>query len=413
MYDGFEGYRLSSSEEIGKALQTGLVTLDANALLNLYRYNAGTRDDLFQILERLGDRLVVPHQALKEFWRNRITAMGNPSTAIKDVRSAFEKNCRSTESAVLTWAKHVALEDERRNELLGMVKRLYDDLTDAVTVGGPGDIAIGASSSDGILIRLERLLDGSVTPELDKETWDICVAEGQRRVEAGEPPGYLDAVKDESSLPEGSAGDYLVWFQACQAAKARRLDLVLVTGDEKEDWWWRHHSEFFGPRPELSAELLSLTGQRLFMLRPKDLLAHSQALAVTVRRESVEDAERPRPEYEVTWTASGVNELLRRLDAQGPVQAEVIRLAAQSGGRVERQAVYELGDIDDKTTLNGFTKPVRRLTADLQREGIVADGVPTALVPLYRSGGKASSFRVPSEIVHILQGTDDQELDAE
>jgi hypothetical protein len=409
LYDGFEGYRVPSTEEAAHALLNGLVILDANTLLNLYRFNANTTNDFLRVLERLGDRLAVPHQALHEFWRNRLSAIGNPNTAARDVQSAFDKNRKATADAVNRWAKHVGFEDHRRDELHAQITTLYEGLHAVVASGTPKSVAVGTSpTGDPILARLERLLSGKVTPPLDAGEWEQCVTEGKRRADAFEPPGYLDADKASSDLPEGPAGDYLVWYQAVQAAKSRDLDLQLVTGDEKDDWWWRHQAVFLGPRPELVSEKLQQTGHRLFMLRPKDLLAHSAVLEVTVREESVVDAERSRPEYHPRseWTAEGVVELLHRLDAEGVVQAEVIRVAALSGGEVDRETVYEIGGYDDDRMLRGFTRPTARVTADLQAAGVVADGVAPMLIPLYPDGGVAAAFRIPPEVVRILQSND-------
>src|SRR5260370_28355259 len=69
-------------------------------------------------------------------------------------------------------------------------------------------------------------------------------------------------------------------------------DLIIVTRDEKEDWWWRQQSDFIGPRPELTLEYHELTGRRLFMLRPADLLTRASVLEVEVDRESPADAGR-------------------------------------------------------------------------------------------------------------------------
>lgn len=69
--DGFTAYLVPTPEDYTASLRTGLVVLDANVLLNAYRYHEPTRSDLFAILEALGDRLFVPHQAAKEFWKNR------------------------------------------------------------------------------------------------------------------------------------------------------------------------------------------------------------------------------------------------------------------------------------------------------------------------------------------------------
>ncbi|NEB93188.1 DUF4935 domain-containing protein [Streptomyces bauhiniae] len=50
---------------------SGLVVLDTNVLLNLYRSNESTRRDTLAALARLRERLWIPHQVLAEFWRNR------------------------------------------------------------------------------------------------------------------------------------------------------------------------------------------------------------------------------------------------------------------------------------------------------------------------------------------------------
>jgi hypothetical protein len=409
LYDGFEGYRVSSPEEIAESIRTGLVAVDANALLNLYRYNAGTSKDLLRVLGALGDRLVVPNQVVREFWRNRIAAIGNPNAAAQQARDAMEKNRKSTSAALNQWAKQVALEDEVRDQLHTKINGLYDELTDAIAGGQPNTVQ-SLSAHDPILEQLEVLLSGKVSSPLEPAEWDKCVQEGRRRVDALEPPGYLDSDKVDSEIPEGPTGDYLVWYQACRATEERNLDLLVVTGDEKEDWWWRHRGDFLGPRPELVTELLRETGHRLFMLRPKDLLALSSVLAVAVSEESVADAERARPSYssKPEWTAPAVVELLSRLDEEGRAQSEVIRVAAQMGGEVDRDTVYAICEFDDDRMLRGFTRPTARITADLRASGLVEDGVTAMLIPRYE-GVKAAAFRIPTEVVKILHADENGE----
>src|SRR5215475_11991778 len=65
LFDGFEGYRILADADVDHALTSALVAVDANVLLNLYRYNAQTTEDLLAVFEKLGDRLVVPHQAVR------------------------------------------------------------------------------------------------------------------------------------------------------------------------------------------------------------------------------------------------------------------------------------------------------------------------------------------------------------
>ncbi|MFY1700228.1 PIN-like domain-containing protein [Micromonospora sp. WMMA1923] len=253
------------------------------------------------------------------------------------------------------------------------------------------------------------MLEGRVMPRPPEDTWSAWIVEGQRRVDEQLPPGYLDADKTDR-LPEGAAGDFLVWVQACEAARERGLDLVIVTGDEKEDWWWRYRNAVLGPRPELTQEFFDVSeGRRLYLLRPRDLLQRSEALNVEVSPDSLADADRTREDLDPVahWTVDAVRELLRRLDREGQVQAEVIRVAAEAGGVIGRDDVYELCGYDDERMLRGFTRPTNRITTDLQRAGLLPENVAPMLKPLFPTGVRASAFRIPSEVVEILASTVD------
>jgi hypothetical protein len=71
----FESFYGPREDDIAATIKTGLVTPDANVLLNLYRFQAGTRDELFGALEELGERLWIPHQVGLEFQRNRLNVI--------------------------------------------------------------------------------------------------------------------------------------------------------------------------------------------------------------------------------------------------------------------------------------------------------------------------------------------------
>lgn len=407
IYDAFPGYRLPSDDEIDAALQSALVVVDANVLLNLYRYNESTRDDLLGILSRLGNRLWTPHQVMREFWRNRLSVLASRDTAASQALDALAKQHRATEAALLQWAKATAIDISAHDALLEKVGQLHNDLEAAIQSHAPASLDIGAGArAEPVLLRLEQLLQGKVGSALDPAEWQEAVNEGNRRATNKEPPGYLDVDKVNSDLLEKAAGDYLVWRQTINEASRRSMDVLFVTGDEKEDWWWRYRSELLGPRSELVAELQTRCGRQLYMMRPIDLLKRASALEVTVRVESVEDVARVSRESEEhpAWTEAGVAALLEALEIEGREQADIIRAAAQLGGTVDRDVIYAIGEYDDDRMLRGFTRPTARITRDLQAAGLVANGVNAALTPIYRGGVKAVAFRIPSEMVSILGG---------
>ncbi|MEV0677597.1 PIN-like domain-containing protein [Actinosynnema sp. NPDC050436] len=402
IYDEFPGHRLPSDGELDAALGAALVVVDANVLLNLYRYNESTRVDLLGVLSRLGERLWVPHQVMQEFWRNRLSVLAGRASAGKQFLDALGKQRRAANDALDQWAKATAIPGPERDALAERLAELYAGVEAAVSEHTPA--VVGRAADDPVLHELEHLLAGKVGARPDEAEWQLAAAEGNRRVANGEPPGYLDAKKAGSDLPEEAAGDYLVWSQSILEAARREADLLIVTGDEKEDWWWRHRSEFLGPRTELADEFTALGGRRLFLLRPVDLLKRADALAFEVRSGSVDDADRVSREVpaDPLWTGQGVRTLLDLMDLEGLVQADVIRAAAANGGSVDRASVYRIGKFDDDRMLRGFTKPAARITAELQDAGVVRFGVEPALTPVYRGGVKAVEFRIPDEVALIL-----------
>ncbi|MFE7773306.1 PIN-like domain-containing protein [Streptomyces sp. NPDC057445] len=70
-----------------------MIVLDTNVLLNLYRYNARTREDTLAVLSRLRARLWVPHQVLTGFRRNRElrSVRHHHSTKAKETSAALDK----------------------------------------------------------------------------------------------------------------------------------------------------------------------------------------------------------------------------------------------------------------------------------------------------------------------------------
>ncbi|TQM84721.1 hypothetical protein FHX81_7177 [Saccharothrix saharensis] len=403
IYDAFPGYRRPPEEELADALRSALVVVDANVLLNLYRYNESTRDDLLGLLRRVGDRLWIPHQVMREFWRNRLTVLAGRAAATDQVLAALAKQHRAADDALHQWAKTTAVADAVRDDLRGEVAALHARLETAIrSHTPPSPDSPGVPGREPVLDRLEALLRGKVGAQPDHSQWKALVQEGKRRAAAKEPPGYLDAGKDDSTLPEGAAGDYLVWAQAVQEAARRDTDLLFVTGDEKEDWWWRYRSDFLGPRVELVEEFATTAGKQLYLMRPVDLLRRASALEVEVRTESVDDVARVSESQEsALWSVDGVAELLRHLDFEERPHAEIIREAARRGGFIDKEAAYRIGGFDDSTLMSGFIGPVMRITRMLKGRGVVPQSVDTPLMP-HMSAEHGPRFHIPEEMVTIL-----------
>ena len=72
MRDIFPAHFRPTADDLSAMWKVSTFAVDANVLLNLYRYSPETRGELENALKSIEDRLFLPHQAAKEFLRNRL-----------------------------------------------------------------------------------------------------------------------------------------------------------------------------------------------------------------------------------------------------------------------------------------------------------------------------------------------------
>ncbi|ROP52888.1 hypothetical protein EDD94_2368 [Streptomyces sp. PanSC9] len=300
IFDCADAYRTPTSADYKRLFANGMVVLDANVLLNLYRSNERTRRDTFAVLRQLQNQLWVPHQVLSEFWRNRDlpSVKGHHRAKARTACSALDKTFKSMSDATDRWLKDVHLDaDDAARQRIGAyrehIQRSLDGMKTFIEKQAENDALDGTESThtDPVLLQLEPLLLGKIGDPFSPEDYAEAVKEAKRRADKAIPPGYADyATKPD----EQAAGDYLVWKQVLNAAAINGRSVLLVTGDIKEDWWApRTDRNPARPRPELRNELRSKANVDLFMLTPSQLLAEaSTAFKLKVDERSVNDLAR-------------------------------------------------------------------------------------------------------------------------
>jgi hypothetical protein len=71
----FAAYYRPTDADFESLWKDATFSVDANVLLNAYRYTETTRTRLLDILSRLGSRLWLPHQVGLEYQRNRLNVI--------------------------------------------------------------------------------------------------------------------------------------------------------------------------------------------------------------------------------------------------------------------------------------------------------------------------------------------------
>ena len=409
IFDGFEAYLTPTDDDYREVLQAGLIVLDANVLLNLYRYSPKAREALFAVLEGLGDQLWVPHQAVAEFWRNRESTLRDPHGA-ESAEQDLERHFAAARRTLRAWSNRVEIGEERRDEVLGGLDRALESAQAFVSDLQDEEASRAAANvhNDEVVGRLRDLLDGRVGLPLDSDALKEARKEAQRRIDEEQPPGY----KDASKSGDREYGDYMVWEQTLREAESRQVDGCIVTADLKEDWWRKEQGFARGPRPELVSEYMGRAGgSRLFMMSPSQLMdTAARLLDIEVSEAAVDQAESVEDESEAAqstsgWTVDAIAELLDALEREAEVQYRVLLEAALTDGDVPRDRVYQIGGYEESRTLRGFTRPIRRISKRLIGQGSLDNSAIDILKPQYPPewNGTAASFRVPESVLELLR----------
>ena len=70
--------------------ENALFVFDTNTLLNLYRYQEETRNEFLQVLNKISNRIWIPHHVALEFQRNRLTVICEQKELFSKTKKALE-----------------------------------------------------------------------------------------------------------------------------------------------------------------------------------------------------------------------------------------------------------------------------------------------------------------------------------
>jgi hypothetical protein len=275
MRSSFPGYYPPTEGEYKALWESGLIVLDTNALLNMYRYSPATRSEFFAVLTSVQERLWVPAQVAREFLDRRLDVIYDQTSAFDSVRAALDESAKRFESEVNRFRRHSSLDAD---SLLTEAAAAKAQIVRAIAEREKTHISAseGQSETDDIWERISTLLESRVGGPFSDEELAAIYIEGKGRYAAEVPPGYKDSSKGEP----GKFGDLILWKQLLRHAGAEKKPAIFVTDDSKEDWWRIVRGQRIGARPELVHEYLAAAENRIHFYSPMQFLREA-----TVRTE--------------------------------------------------------------------------------------------------------------------------------
>lgn len=275
----FIGHFRPCQEEFETLWKECIFTVDANVLLNLYRYSPATKNELEKALLAIESRVFIPHQAAKEFLKNRlVVTAGQANEYTKSIKSINELL-----SSISSKDRHPFLPEANLEEFVVYSKRIIELLENQQ------NSLLQKLTNDEILDLIEKLFNGKTGKPFEETELEEISKQGELRYQREIPPGYKDVKKDNMDDPYRKYGDLIVWKQIIEHAKSQGKPIVFITDDKKEDWWLEQSGRTIGPRPELIEEFYRDTNLPFWMYTVDKFVEESAKVAKTEVSQEVLD----------------------------------------------------------------------------------------------------------------------------
>jgi predicted nucleic acid-binding protein len=238
-----------------------LFVFDTNCLLNLYRCEDHTRDDILNVMSKISSRTWIPFQVGLEYQRNRRTVIEESVNSLDKIKKELEK----------IYIQNIISSS-------GIQRHLYNNLSDEITelqesLKKPIDEYITKkiaprieskkliSEHDNIRERIDSIIEDRVGAVPEQSIIEKINEEGKIRYASKQAPGFMDDVKKEVSFfskveLQDKYGDLYLWKEIIVKAKSEDIkNVIFVCDDNKNDWWYKKSGKTHGVLESLKTEI--------------------------------------------------------------------------------------------------------------------------------------------------------------
>ncbi|MBY0115924.1 PIN-like domain-containing protein [Paenibacillus sp. FSL L8-0435] len=237
-----------------------LFVMDTNILLNFNRYTNSTNKDFLTVLEKISERLWVPHQVLLEYQYNVTNVQNDLKNSYGKisgiVKKLFNPALEETKKEFKQYRNHPFI---KVSAFLENAQKLIEDFKQ--------DLEETEKSHESEIIQRKETVENihklfkNVGEGFTEQELKAILQSGQERYKILRPPGFEDRLKKDNEWKQYSNlivpdrfGDFVIWKQILKYAKTNKKPIIFVTDDEKEDWWRVLKGKKMGPRLELIDE---------------------------------------------------------------------------------------------------------------------------------------------------------------
>lgn len=283
MRETFLEYYTPTDEEFSELWKNATFVLDANVLLNVYRYSPSTRDNLLNVFDSVSARIWVPYQAALEYQKNRLGVIYKQSEAYDKIIDTLKKHEEKLSEELNAFKIHPYINIDN---CLERIKTNFEEIKKEIEE--KKNVHPELSSSDEFRERITFLLKNKIGEPYDEKKLDDIYKEGEERYKKRIPPGFKDNTKGE----EERYGDLVLWYQILDHAKSTKEPIIFVTDDNKEDWWSKFNGKTVSPHRYLIREMINKAKVKFYIYRTEQFMTYANKyLGLNVNDNAIEEIE--------------------------------------------------------------------------------------------------------------------------
>ncbi|MGY0779822.1 PIN domain-containing protein [Azospirillum argentinense] len=366
MRSQFREYYPLSEGEFDDLWRTGLIVLDTNVLLRLFRYKQQTANDFLAILEKLEHRLWLPHQVGWEFQRRRLGKIDEARKAYNSIVQTFrtcENAIRNEMASLKEFGIHPLLDLEKHiTALTEHLEQSIRDIEDQYSKSPP------SSHYDSLFDKISKIYTDSVGTSFSLPELESIYKEGDMRYPAKIPPGFGDNKTKKDRPPQELYGDLIIWKEILRHAKDNEIGVIFVTEDTKIDWWDRtDDGKTIGPLPALRREFFTETNQLFHMYRVGQFAERAaKMLELNINKESTEELKQPDKPSPVVRAEDTANSTF----SPATQYLEAHHFSQQAHGILKPELLPAADDIDESNNTDEDTQTFELYKKELLRRWI-------------------------------------------
>ncbi|MFV0578075.1 MAG: PIN domain-containing protein [Fusobacterium ulcerans] len=229
----FKNYFIDENEIIND----GIIILDTNILINLYKVTVETRNKILEIIKTHKDRVYMPYWIGKEFMEVRRYVINELILSAENCINEIDISIKTPKFEKNLIFYDPVFQEENSKYLKEEIKKFKDDIKKELIKRIEEKNPYTKENSlyeDSYLDELFFIYENKIGKPYPKEELEKIIKDGKIRYSEKMPPGYKDDKKEENIK---KYGDFIIWKEILTYAKEEKENIIFVTNDEKEDWY--------------------------------------------------------------------------------------------------------------------------------------------------------------------------------